>query len=65
MSDTPEGMGYEIEFIAGGVVRDKDGNILDDSSDRAARERLEVLGAVNLLEGQPVNEQQLEGQGED
>lgn len=40
---------YEIELIAGGVVKDKDGNILDDSSERAAQAKLKALGLTNLL----------------
>lgn len=46
----PEGQQYAIEFIAGGVVKDKDGNVLDDSSERAARARLAELGIINQLE---------------
>jgi hypothetical protein len=41
---------YKVEFIAGGVVKDADGNIIDDSSERAAREKLAELGLPNLLE---------------
>lgn len=40
---------YKIEFIAGGVVKDADGNVIDDSSERAAQERLKALGITNLL----------------
>jgi hypothetical protein len=42
---------YRIEFIAGGVVKDADGNIIDDSSERAAREKLQQLNLPNLVEG--------------
>lgn len=45
-----EPVGYKIEFIAGGVVKDADGNIIDDSSERAAIEKLAALGIENLLE---------------
>lgn len=41
---------YKVEFIAGGVVKDADGNIIDDSSERAAREKLAALGLPNLIE---------------
>jgi hypothetical protein len=41
---------YRIEFIAGGVVRDAEGNIIDDSSERVARARLAELGSPNLLD---------------
>ncbi len=41
---------YKIEFFAGGVVKDADGNIIDDSSEKAAQERLAALGIPNLLE---------------
>lgn len=47
-----EGQTYAIEFIAGGVVRDKDGNVLDDSSEREAQAKLKALGLTNLLEGE-------------
>lgn len=40
---------YAIEFIAGGVVKDKDGNVIDDSSERAAQARLKELGITNVL----------------
>jgi hypothetical protein len=46
----PEPVGYKIEFIAGGVVKDADGNIIDDSSERAAIAKLAALGIENLLE---------------
>jgi hypothetical protein len=45
-----EPVGYKIEFIAGGVVKDADGNIIDDSSERAAIAKLAALGIENLLE---------------
>lgn len=45
-----EPVGYKIEFIAGGVVKDADGNIIDDSSERAAREKLAALGVPNVLD---------------
>jgi hypothetical protein len=45
-----EPAGYKIEFIAGGVVKDADGNIVDDSSEQAAREKLAALGVENLLQ---------------
>lgn len=45
-----EPAGYKIEFIAGGVVKDADGNIVDDSSEQAAREKLKALGVDNLLQ---------------
>jgi hypothetical protein len=45
----PEGQEYAIEFIAGGVVKDKDGNVIDDSSERAAQTRLKELGITNVL----------------
>lgn len=41
---------YRIEFIAGGVVKDADGNIVDDSSERAALQKLQALGLPNLME---------------
>jgi hypothetical protein len=41
---------WQIEFIAGGVVKDADGNVVDDSSEKAAQARLEALGLNNLLE---------------
>lgn len=40
---------YKIEFIAGGVVKDADGNVIDDSSERAAQAKLKALGIPNLL----------------
>lgn len=40
---------YQIEFIAGGVVKDADGNIVDDSSEQAAQARLLEFGVPNLL----------------
>lgn len=40
---------YAIEFIAGGVIKDADGNIIDDSSERAAQAKLKALGLTNLL----------------
>lgn len=45
----PDGQKYAIEFIAGGVIKDKDGNVIDDSSERAAQARLKALGLTNLL----------------
>lgn len=45
-----QGQQYKIEFIAGGVVKDKDGNIIDDSSERAAQAKLKELGLTNELE---------------
>ena len=51
MSQEPEPViTFGVEYIAGGVVRDKDGNIIDDSSERAAKARLKELGIENLLE---------------
>ena len=46
----PEGMAYRIEYFAGGVVKDADGNIIDDSSEKAAQARLRALGIPNLLQ---------------
>ena len=40
---------YKIEFIAGGVIKDADGNIIDDSSERAALEKMKALGIHNIL----------------
>jgi hypothetical protein len=40
---------YAIEFIAGGVVKDKDGNVIDESSERAAQAKLKALGLTNIL----------------
>lgn len=42
---------FQIELIVGGVVKDADGNIIDDSSERAANEKLKALGLPNMLEG--------------
>lgn len=40
---------YKIEFFAGGVVKDADGNIIDDSSERLAQEKLRELGIPNMI----------------
>ena len=46
----PPVTGYRIEFIAGGVVKNARGDILDDSSEREARTRLTREGIPNVLE---------------
>lgn len=46
----PEGQKYAIEFIAGGVIKDADGNVIDDSSEREAQAKLQALGLTNILE---------------
>jgi hypothetical protein len=50
MTDAPLGTAYKLEFFAGGVVKDADGNIIDDSSEKAAQARLKALGTENLLQ---------------
>lgn len=40
---------YAVELIVGGVVKDKDGNVLDNSSEVAARAKLAELGLPNVL----------------
>jgi len=53
VNDIPQlqpGQDYAIEFIAGGVVKDKYGNVVDDSSERAAQAKLEALGLTNILD---------------
>lgn len=44
-----ESEGYRVEFIAGGVVKDADGNIISDSGP-AALEKLKTLGLPNIME---------------
>jgi hypothetical protein len=48
-SEDPASLKYEMEFIAGGVVKDADGNVLDNSSEVAARIKLAELGLDNML----------------
>lgn len=43
---------FDIKFIAGGVIKDADGNIVDDSSEKAALQELQALGLPNLMEGE-------------
>jgi len=45
------GQSFRVELIAGGVVKDADGNVIDDSSERAAKQRMAELGLPNLIEG--------------
>jgi hypothetical protein len=40
---------FQIELIVGGVVKDADGNVINDDSERAAREKLQALGLRDLL----------------
>lgn len=41
---------YRFEIIAGGVLKDADGNVIDDSSEKAALAKLKELGIPNLME---------------
>lgn len=43
---------YKFEFIAGGVVKDADGNIVDDTSEKLAKAKLRELGLSNILDDQ-------------
>ena len=55
MSQEPHAVTLGVEYIAGGVVADADGNIIDDTSHRAAQARLAELGIKNLLEEEDNN----------
>jgi hypothetical protein len=46
----PSVTGYRIEFIAGGVVKNARGDIVDDTSEREAKARLKREGLPNLME---------------
>lgn len=51
--ERPPVTGYRIEFIAGGVVRNARGDIIDRTSEDEARTRLSREGLPNLIEEQP------------